>query len=122
MLFRFRQFKIYQEAQKFRAGIYKITKKFPKEENFCLISQIRRAVNSIILNIAEGSNRQSDQDFKRFLNIALASLEEVVACLDIALDEKYIISKEHSELLSQAESLGKQILAFINKLRNSPKL
>lgn len=107
MLFRFRNFPVYKDAQAFRAGIYQLTRKFPKEEMFCLIIQLRRAVNSIILNIAEGSNRLSDLDFKRFLNTALTSLEEVVACLDIALAEKYITVEEHSEKLIEAENLGK---------------
>lgn len=83
---------------------------------FCLTAQLRRAVNSIILNIAEGSNRSSDLDFRRFLNTALTSLEEVVACLDIALDEHYISSKQHGTQFAQAESLGKQLLSFMKKL------
>lgn len=117
MLFRFREFKVYKDAQVFRAGIYQLTKKFPKDEMFGLTSQVRRAANSIILNIAEGSNRESDLDFKRFLNISLTSLEEVVACLDIALDENFITTKEHLEKLEAAETLGKQLLGFIKKLR-----
>ncbi|MFA6255511.1 MAG: four helix bundle protein [Patescibacteria group bacterium] len=116
MLFRFREFKVYQDAQIFRADIYKLTKKFPKEETFCLTAQLRRAVISIILNIAEGSNRLSDLDFRRFLNLSLTSLEEVVACLDIALEENYITEEERSEKLKEAEVLGKQLLGFIKKL------
>lgn len=119
MLFRFRSFKVYQDAQIFRAAIYRLTKLFPHEELFCLTSQLRRAVNSIILNIAEGSNRSSDLDFRRFLNTSLTSLEEVVACLDIALDEQYITEQQHTSQLAQAESLGKQLLGFMKKLKQS---
>ena len=118
MLFRFREFRIYKEALVFRKVIYDISKKFPKDEIFCLTSQIRRAINSVVLNIAEGSNRNSDLDFKRFLYISLTSLEEVVACLDIALDESYLSSQIHQDLLDKAEELGKQLVSFINKLRN----
>ena len=117
MLFRFREFQVYKDAQVFRSGIYKLTQKFPKDEVFGLTAQTRRATNSVILNIAEGSNRESDLDFKRFLNTSLTSLEEVVACLDIALDEGYITGEEHSEKLKAAEILGKQLLGFIKKLR-----
>lgn len=117
MLFRFREFRIYKDALGFRKTIYRASKSFPKDEVYCLIPQIRRAVNSIVLNIAEGSNRNSDLDFKRFLFISLSSLEEVAACLDIALDEEYISSDIHIELINKAEELGKQLIAFINKLR-----
>ncbi|MFH1207307.1 MAG: four helix bundle protein [Patescibacteria group bacterium] len=117
MLFRFRQFPVYKDSRKFRNDIYALTKKFPKEELFSLTSQIRRATNSILLNIAEGSNRLSDNDFGRFLNTALTSLEEAVACMDIALDEKYISLQDHEKHLALAENLGKQLLGFSKKLR-----
>lgn len=84
---------------------------------FNLTQQLRRAAISILLNIAEGSNRLSDLDFGRFLNTSLTSVEEVVACLDIALDEKYIDIKKHTEYLLKAENLGKQLIAFSKKLR-----
>ncbi|PIY96805.1 MAG: hypothetical protein COY66_02645 [Candidatus Kerfeldbacteria bacterium CG_4_10_14_0_8_um_filter_42_10] len=117
MLFRFRNFRVYKDALNFRKEIYELTKKFPKGELFNLTSQTRRAANSILLNIAEGSNRLTDLDFGRFLNTSLTSLEEVVACLDIALDEKYISAKEHDEYLAKAELLGKKLIAFCKKLR-----
>ncbi len=77
---------------------------------------MRRAVNSIVLNIAEGSNRSSDKDFKRFLYHALTFLEEVVACSDIALDENYINEDTQNDLLNKSERIGKQLISFINKL------
>ena len=118
MLFRFREFRIYQDSLAFRKLVYKISNTFPKEELYCLVSQIKRAVNSIVLNIAEGSNRNSDLDFRRFLYNSLTSLEEVIACLDIALDEEYINKEKHTEMLERGEELGKQLIAFINKLTN----
>jgi len=117
MLFRFRNFQVYKAARLFRQEIYKLTAEFPKNEIFNLTSQTRRTANSIMLNIAESSNRLSDVDFGRFLNTALTSLEEVVACLDIALDEKYISAEKHKEHLTKTESLGKQLIAFCKKLR-----
>lgn len=77
---------------------------------------MRRAANSIVLNIAEGSNRKNDVDFRRFLYHSLTSLEDVVACLDIALDEKYIDDDTHRDFLNKSAILGKQLIAFINKL------
>jgi four helix bundle protein len=113
MLFRFRDFRVYKDARVFRTLIYNTSSKFPDDERFALIDQIRRAVNSILLNIAEGSNRSTDKDFARFLHTALSSLEEVVACVDIALDEHYLDQDTHANLIFNAEILGKQIIGFM---------
>lgn len=117
-IFRFRNFPVYQEARHFREELKKLTKeKFPKEENYILKSQLWRALDSILLNIAEGSERYSDIDFSRFLNTAITSLNEVVACLDCALDDKYINEKEHQNYIIKAENIYKQLRAFSSKVR-----
>ena len=72
--FRFRQFK-------------ELSGKFPLEEKFSLTNQLWKALDSIILNIAEGADRGTDKDFAHFLNNAHTSLNEVVACIDLALDD-----------------------------------
>ncbi len=117
-IFRFRQFPVYNDARHFRKELKQLSRiKFPKEEQFCLISQLWRALDSIILNIAEGSDRYSDKDFSHFLNNALTSLNEVVACLDCAFDGGYINIEELNKYLSQAENLVRQLKAFISKVR-----
>ena len=73
--------------------------------------------NSIILNIAEGADRHSDKDFSHFLNTSLGSINEVVACLDCALDDNYINQLEHEKYLSLAENIVKQLKAFLSKVR-----
>ncbi|MEK7639802.1 MAG: four helix bundle protein [Patescibacteria group bacterium] len=118
MLFRFREFPVYKVARIFRSLVYKTSADFPKDERFALTDQIRRAANSILLNVAEGSNRHSDKDFARFLTMALGSLEEVVACLDIALDEKYLSTSKHANLLSEAEQIAKQIVGFRHSMKS----
>ena len=116
---RFRQFPIYNDARRFRKELRELIKnKFPKNEQFCLTSQLWRALNSIILNIAEGTDRYSDIDFSRFLNNALTSVNEVIACLDCALDDGYIDDEEHKKFLAKAENLIKQLKAFSAKVRN----
>ncbi len=80
----FRKLIIYQRAIDFAIDIYKISKFFPKEELYGLTNQLRRAVNSISLNIAEGAGNSSEREFKRFLEFALRSANEVVTCLEIA--------------------------------------
>lgn len=119
--FRFRKFKVYQDAIEFRMMIkVLINKNFPSEEKYQLIDQILRAANSIVLNIAEGSDRGTDKDFALFLNRSYTSLNEVVACLDIALRENYIDLKIHNTYLKQAEQLGDQISAFRRRLLTKP--
>lgn len=117
MLFRFRKFPVYQKAREFRKEILKlIEKKFSKRE-FALKDQIKRALNSICLNIAEGSNRSSDKDFAHFINNSLSSVEEVVSGLDLAFDDKYINKEELEHYSRKAEFLGKQLIGFEKSLR-----
>jgi len=119
MAFRFREFKVYKDARGFIGNIYKITKKFPREEQFGITSQLRNAAISIALNIAEGSDRGSDRDFNRFINMAIGSINEVVAALDISLDNVYLEADSYEALLSQAESIVKQLSSFSKKLRKN---
>lgn len=81
-------------------------KYLPADEKYLLVDQILRAANSIVLNIAEGADRGTDKDFALFLNRSHTSLNEVVACLDIALSEKYISGKIHKEYLEEARLLA----------------
>src|SRR3989338_6465427 len=111
--FRFRQFLVYQDGLVFNREIKSLCKNcFPKTEQRSLTSQLYRALDSIILNIAEGSDRGTDKDFAHFLNLSHASLNEVVACLDIALDNKYIVESEQLFFLEKAAGLADQITAF----------
>ena len=114
--FRFRQFQVYKDALLFRSEIKQLVKSFPNIERFVLTDQIIRATNSIILNIAEGADRTTDKDFANFLNMSHTSLNEVVSCLDIALNDGYITKQIHSDLLTSAEKLANQLTAFRRKL------
>ena len=88
--YNFENLEIYQLAYDFVVEIYKISNRFPKEELFGLISQLRRAVISVVLNIVEGSGRGSKKDFARFINQAIGSLLEVKAILILAVKLKYL--------------------------------
>ncbi|MEK7161935.1 MAG: four helix bundle protein [Patescibacteria group bacterium] len=119
--FRFRKFPVYIESRKFLFEIKKLAReKFPKYELFSLTNQLSRAADSIILNIAEGSDRSSDKDFAHFLNLSHTSLNEVVACVDIALDNKYISEDEHLVYLNKGAELANQLTAFRNSLLKTP--
>ena len=122
-IFRFRDFPVYKDAREFRKELKKLSKeKFPKEEQYNLISQLWRALDSILLNIAEGSERYSDTDFSRFLNNSLTSVNEVVACLDCALDDCYICKEEYNKYLVEADNLVRQLKAFISKVRRDGEI
>jgi four helix bundle protein len=69
------------------------------------------------LNIAEGSNKLSDIDFSRYLNNSETSLEEVVCCLDLILEDGHITKDEFEGYLKEAEELGAQLVAFGKKVR-----
>ena len=118
--FRFRKFKVYQDSLKFRQKIRNLVQNFfPKQEQYLLTDQVLRAANSIVLNIAEGSDRSTDKDFANFLNKSHTSLNEVVSCLDMALVDKYITKETHRKYLNNAEMLANQLTAFRRKLLTS---
>ena len=114
--FRFREWDIYKDARLFRNEIDKFLKTYPAEEKYALVDQTKRALNSIILNIAEGANKKTDKDTRLYINRAHCSLDEVVACLDCALDDDYITKEQHEEALQKASSLAKRLRGFTNKL------
>ena len=116
-LFRFRQWPVYKAAKSFRKRIRELARALPENEKYLLRDQISRAVDSICLNIAEGSNKLSDIDFSRYLNNSETSLEEVLCCLDLILDDGHIEKGEFEDLLREAEDLGAQLIAFGRKVR-----
>ena len=117
--FRFRRFPVYVDARIFIREVKNISgKKFPTSEKFSLLSQLWRALDSIILNIAEGSDRGTDKDFAHYLNISHTSLNEVVACMDVAYDEKYISAEEQFIFMKNAVKLANQLTAFRKSLLN----
>ncbi len=119
--FRFRNFPVYQDARKYVIDVKQLARiHFPQYELFSLTNQLYRAADSILLNIAEGSDRGTDKDFALFLNRSHTSLNEVIACLDIALDNHYINEEEHKEFLSRGANLADQLTAFRDVLLKNP--
>lgn len=81
---------VYKVSKSFAIECYKITKQFPTEEKYGLVSQIRRAAVSVILNIAEGASRMSIDDRKRFYEISRSSLVEIDAAFEVSFELKYL--------------------------------
>ena len=101
--------KVWQESMTLVTNIYKVSENFPKHEIYGLTSQIRRAAVSIPSNIAEGAGRKGDNEFKRFLFIALGSLSEVETQLEISQRLNYI---------DTIEEINKRIYFIRNMLSN----
>lgn len=116
MSFKFEKLTIWQDSMSYGEKIFKLSFNFPKDEIFNLTSQIRRASDSIALNISEGSILQSNTEFKKFLGYSIRSLAEVVTCLYKAKGRNYIEESDFKELYQEAYKLMNSIIAFRNKL------
>ena len=116
MAFKFENLKIWQEALRLSSEVDALAKTFPKNEMYSLCSQIKRAADSVVLNIAEGSTGQTTPVYRTFLNYALRSAIEVVACLFISKDRKYITEQPFTKLYGEYEILCKMITSFRDKL------
>ena len=116
MKFKFEKLDIWKKSMDLGENIYSLTKSFPKEEMYNLTSQIRRAVDSIALNIAEGSIGQTNPEQKKFIGYAIRSLAEVITCLHKALKRKYISQHEFDKNYADGFSLMNMINAFKNKI------
>lgn len=114
MAFRFEDLQVWQKAMDLNEQINQLTKAFPKDELFILVSQIKRASDSVVLNIAEGSTGQSKAVFKVFLGYSLRSAIEVVSCLFIAKRRNYMNDDLFNELYTEYEVLVKMITALKN--------
>jgi len=114
--FRFEDLKVWQKALHLSNEIDLIAKSFPKIEMFSLAQQIKRAADSVVLNIAEGSTGQTIPEYKRFLGFALRSGIEVVACLFIARSRKYLSENDFKKYYVEYEILCKMITSLKNSM------
>lgn len=116
MSFKFENLRVWQTSMDLGERVYQVSAKFPNHEMYNLTSQIRRATDSIALNIAEGSILQSQQEFKRFLGYSIRSIAEVVTCLYKAKNRKYLVEELFSELYQEFFQLMNQLIAFRNSI------
>jgi four helix bundle protein len=111
----FRDLRVWQAAMELVACIYDVTKSFPTNETYGLVSQMRRAAVSIPSNIAEGHTRESTKEYLHHISIAQASLAELQTQIEIAVMLKYLPAGE-DHFLGRATSLSKQLYALRNGL------
>lgn len=115
--FRFEKLEVWQSARALAKLVYSLSDSFPQREKFGLTSQLRRAVISIGANIAEGSGKNSDRDFARFLEQAYGSAMESASLIMLAIDLGYLKAQSTSEVLEQIHGLSNQIAALNRSLK-----
>lgn len=114
----YRKVKVWDKAHILTKDLYRVTSKFPKDELFGLTSQLRRAGSSIPTNIAEGCGRGSDADFRRFLQIAFGSANEVEYLILLSYELSYIQKNQFLELDNKIKEVKKMLAGMIKTLTN----
>jgi four helix bundle protein len=99
------ELQVYKKALLYTKNVREITKRFPKDELFGLISQFKRAADSIVLNIAEGAGNSSNKEFIRFLDYSIRSAFECKGCLDIALGNMFIVETVYHKIFQETDEL-----------------
>jgi four helix bundle protein len=117
----FHDLTVWQRAIDLTVCIYKLTRGFPKEEMYGLISQLRRASVSVASNIAEGRGRLNRGEFRQFLGIALGSVFEIKTQLIVARKLEMGKQAEIDEAATIGEEVSKMLTSLINKLESEAK-
>lgn len=119
MAFKFEKLEVWKRAVNFASTVHELTRLFPKGELYILTPQIKRASDSISLNIAEGSTGQSDKEFVKFLSYAQRSAIEVVTCLYLAKGRELILEDVFDTHYLEASILIRQIQALKRSVQNN---
>ena len=109
----FRQLIVWQKGKELTLFVYQITKNFPQEEKFAMVSQMKRAAYSFIANVAEGNSKKSKKDRCNFFNIAQGSLNELDCFGEVAYELNFINKNDYDKLLELINKCGYLIAQFI---------
>jgi four helix bundle protein len=112
----FRDLMVWQKAMQLTAAVYRLTQQFPREEQYGLTSQIRRAAVSIPSNIAEGQGRLNSAEFRQFLGVARGSNFEVQTQLEIAQTLQFGDSKQIADALDLSQEVGRMLHGLVESL------
>lgn len=115
----FKKLAVWEKAHRLTLDLYGVTSSFPKSELFGLTCQIRRASASIGANLAEGSARQRDTEFGRFLLIAIGSASELEYRLILARDLGYLTSESYTTLQKQLQEVGRMLTALYDRVHST---
>ncbi len=108
---------VWKRSLSFVTNIYKMTSKFPNEEKFGLVSQMRRAAVSVPSNISEGAARNSRKEFINFLHIAQGSVSELETQILISRNLGFIEPKKVEPLLQELDEISKMIIGLQRSLK-----
>ncbi len=114
----FRELKVWEKAHQLTLAIYQATTTFPQEELYGLTSQMRRCAASIPTNIAEGCGRGSDDDFRRFLQIAMGSASELEYHVLLARNLGYLAAADYDRLSAAIIEIKRMLASLITKIKN----
>lgn len=115
-----RKLKAFELADALVIDVYRATQRFPTEEKYGLVSQIRRAVVSVPTNIVEGCGRTSHRDYVHFLQMAFASLREVGYLLDLSARLGFIPDSDCQRLRETHQECSRVLAGLLNALQNAP--
>lgn len=115
----FRKLNVYVNSKELTKYVYTLIKQFPQEEKFALCSQIRRAVTSIPINIAEGFGRFSQKEKARFVEIAFGSLTELFCEMEISYELGYLTKEQYEETEHQMTIISKQLSNLHKSVTNN---
>ena len=108
--------KVWEKAHSITLETYKITREYPKDEIYGLVSQMRRSASSIATNIAEGCGRLSDADFARFIVISMGSANELEYQFILSQDLKYTTQEQYNILDNRINEIKKMLVGLHKKL------
>lgn len=117
MKFRYEDLEVWNAASKLYVSSLPILEKLPPSEHFGLQEQIRRALLSVVLNIAEGSGRATEADFKRFVRQAIGSLVEADAGLKLAMNARYLAREDYEKIDPLVESVYYKLIGLEKSLK-----
>jgi four helix bundle protein len=117
-LFYFERFELYQRAKTFTNKVYELTDDFQQIEHFGLVTQMRRASSSVLLNLAEGFGRYHKKDKMKYYRTARGSVFECVAGLQLSSERNYITKKDYQEMYQECFELSRRISGLLNKIGN----
>jgi four helix bundle protein len=118
----FKELKVWHKSMDLVELVYKVCGRFPNDEKYGIVSQIKRSSVSIPSNIAEGSGRGSDKEFKRFLEIALGSCNELETQLLISIRLSILLKSELDEIFKLIVEVSNMTIALINKFTASSNI
>jgi four helix bundle protein len=112
----YRELIIWQKSMSLVTAVYRATEKFPRQEVFGLVSQMRRCAVSVPSNIAEGYGRYAEKELARFLHVSIGSLYELQTQLEIARNLEFVGQEQYEELNESTREVDRLMSSFLRRM------